>query len=38
MPPVAAEELLMSVEKSAAQSADDPLTVFLPDPEDHEGY
>ena len=38
MPPVAAEELLMFVEKSPAQSADDPLTILLPDPEDPEDF
>ena len=38
MPPVAAEELLMFVEKSAAQSPYDPLTILLPDPEYPEGF
>ena len=31
MSPVTAEELLMFVKKSPAQSANDPLTIFLPD-------
>ena len=38
MPPVAAEELLMFVEEGATQSADDPLTILLPDPEYPEGF
>ncbi len=38
MPPVAPEELLMLVEKSVAQSPDDPLTILLPNPEDPEGF
>ncbi len=37
MPPVAAEELLMLVEKDIAQSADYPLPVLPTDPEDPEG-
>jgi hypothetical protein len=32
MSPVATEALLMFVEEGATQSADDPLTVFLPNP------
>ena len=38
MPPVAAEELLMFVEKSPAQSANDPQTIFLSNPKDPEGF
>ena len=38
MSPVPAEDFLMSVEKSPAQSGNDPLTIFLPDPEDPEGF
>ena len=38
MPTVAAEELLMFVEKSADQSPYDPLTILLPDAEDSEGF
>ena len=38
MSPVVAEELLVFVEKSPAQSANDPLTIFLPDPEDPEDF
>ena len=37
MPPVTVEELLVLVEKSSAQSPDDPLTILLPNPEDPEG-
>ena len=38
MSPVAAEDFLMFVEKSPAQSVNDPLTIFLPNPEDPEGF
>ena len=38
MPPVAVEEFLVFVEKSADQSSYDPLTILLPDPEDPEGF
>ena len=38
MSPVATENFLMFVEKSPAQSVNDPLTIFLPDPEDPEVF
>jgi hypothetical protein len=37
MPSVTVEELLVLVEKSSAQSPDDPLTILVPNPEDPEG-
>ena len=38
MPPVTAEKFFVFVEKSPVQSAYDPLTILLPDPEDPEGF
>ena len=38
MSPVAPEQFIMLVEKSEAQSPDDPLTILLPNPEDPEGF
>jgi hypothetical protein len=38
MSAVSPEELLVLVEKSVAQSPDDPLTILLPNPEDPEGF
>ena len=38
MSSVSPEELLVLVDKSVAQSPDDPLTILLPNPEDPEGF
>ena len=38
MSPVTPEELFVLVEKSTAQSPDDPLTILLPNPEDPEVF